>query len=99
MIENLEFDKALNIILEIVDVCNEYVQSKKPWETKDNKVLYELVDSIKAVAIVRIPKNGLMFSKGCSTGLNTGSKKAILYLKIRMILYKFVGYLVAKNGL
>ena len=76
LIENYELDKALNEIFAFVDVCNEYVQSKKPWETKvqenpdefsisqksidekileNKKVLYELVDSIKAIAILLWP--------------------------------------------
>lgn len=55
LIENYELDKALNLIFEFVDICNEYVQSEKPWETKDKKVLYELADSIKAIAILLWP--------------------------------------------
>ncbi|MAG01899.1 methionine--tRNA ligase [Candidatus Pacearchaeota archaeon] len=55
LIQNLEFDKALNFIFAFIDTCNEYVQEKKPWETKDQKVLYELIDSIKAVSIVLWP--------------------------------------------
>ena len=54
-VENYEFDKALNEIFAFIDACNEYVQNKKPWETKDRKVLYELADSIKAVAILLWP--------------------------------------------
>jgi len=50
--ENYELDKILNEIFAFIDVCNEYVQSKKPWGTHDKKVLYELVDSIKAIAIL-----------------------------------------------
>lgn len=50
-----EFDKVLNGIFAFVDICNEYVQSKKPWETHDKKVLYELCDSIKAIAILLWP--------------------------------------------
>jgi len=53
--ENYEIDKALNLIFEFIDECNVYVQKKKPWETKDNKVLYELIDSIKAIAILLWP--------------------------------------------
>ena len=45
-IEGFEFDKALNDIFAFIDVCNEYVQNKKPWETKDKKVLFELKESI-----------------------------------------------------
>ncbi|MDO8468118.1 MAG: class I tRNA ligase family protein [Nanoarchaeota archaeon] len=49
---NLEFDKALNEIFAFVDVCNEYVQNTQPWKSGDKKVLYELSDSIKAIAIL-----------------------------------------------
>jgi len=55
LIDSFELDKALNEIFAFVDVCNEYVQSKKPWSTGDKKVLYELVDSIKAIAILLWP--------------------------------------------
>ncbi len=54
-LENYELDKTLNLIFSFIDICNEYVQDKKPWETKDKKVLYELVDSIKAIAILLWP--------------------------------------------
>jgi len=54
-IQELEFDKALNLIFEFIDNCNEYVQNKKPWETKDKTVLYELADSIKAISILLWP--------------------------------------------
>lgn len=53
--ENYEFDKALNTIFAFIDLCNEYVQNKKPWETHDKKILYELADSIKAIAILLWP--------------------------------------------
>src|SRR3989344_1353338 len=52
LIEGYELDKALNEIFAFIDVCNEYVQSSRPWESGDKKVLYELVDSIKAIAIL-----------------------------------------------
>ncbi|HTZ41656.1 MAG TPA: methionine--tRNA ligase [Candidatus Omnitrophota bacterium] len=54
-INNLEFDKALSLIFEFIDICNTYVQDKKPWETHNSKVLYELADSIKAIAILLSP--------------------------------------------
>jgi methionyl-tRNA synthetase len=53
--ERYELDKALSEIFSFIDTCNEYVQSKKPWETQDKKVLYELCDSIKAVGILLSP--------------------------------------------
>lgn len=55
LFEGFEFDKVLNEIFAFIDICNEYVQNKKPWETKDEKVLYELADSIKAIAILLFP--------------------------------------------
>lgn len=54
-IENYEIDKAISEIFSFIDVCNEYIQKKQPWETKDAKVLYELLDSIKAIAILLFP--------------------------------------------
>ncbi|MBU0958486.1 MAG: methionine--tRNA ligase [Nanoarchaeota archaeon] len=48
--ESFEFDKALNEIFAFIDVCNEYVQNKKPWETKDKKILYELKESILKIS-------------------------------------------------
>ena len=53
--KNYELDKALMIIFGFIDSCNEYVQEKKPWGTKDKKVLYELIDSIKSIAILLSP--------------------------------------------
>ena len=52
---NYEFDKALNEIFAFIDSCNEYIQEKKPWETKDKKVLYDVINGIKAVAILLWP--------------------------------------------
>jgi len=54
-LDSYELDKALNLIFEFVDICNEYVQNKKPWESGDRKILYELADSIKAIAILLYP--------------------------------------------
>jgi methionyl-tRNA synthetase len=55
LIENYELDKALNEIFAFIDNCNEYVQTNKIWETKDKEKLYELIDSIKAIAILLWP--------------------------------------------
>ncbi|MEK6833294.1 MAG: methionine--tRNA ligase [Nanoarchaeota archaeon] len=55
LFDNYEFDKVLNEIFAFIDVCNEYVQNKKPWISGDKKILYELADSIKAIAILLFP--------------------------------------------
>lgn len=52
LFSNYELDKVLNEIFAFIDDCNEYIQNKKPWETKDRKVLYELCDSIKIITIL-----------------------------------------------
>ena len=49
-LDNFEFDKALNEIFTFIDICNEYVQDKKPWETGDKKILFELKESILKIA-------------------------------------------------
>jgi methionyl-tRNA synthetase len=55
LMESYELDKALNLIFEFIDACNLYVQEKKPWETGDKKVLYELVSAIKNISILLYP--------------------------------------------
>jgi methionyl-tRNA synthetase len=53
--ENFEFDKSLNEIFAFIDACNEYVQEKKIWETKDKKALFELKESILKIAELLSP--------------------------------------------
>ncbi len=54
-LESLELDKALNEIFSFIDECNEFIQQKKPWETKDKKVLYEASNAIKDFSILLSP--------------------------------------------
>ncbi|MEM3113383.1 MAG: methionine--tRNA ligase [Candidatus Pacearchaeota archaeon] len=56
--DNYELDLVLGEIFSFVDVCNEYIQTKKPWEEKTKnrqEILYELSDSIKSIAILLSP--------------------------------------------
>ena len=53
--ESYELDKALNEIFAFIDYLNEDIQQSKPWETKDKKVLYRLVNGIKDAAILLSP--------------------------------------------
>ncbi len=55
LMESYQLDKALNEIFAFIDSCNEYVQEKKPWETKDKKVLSELKESILKIAELLSP--------------------------------------------
>ncbi|VVB79897.1 Methionine--tRNA ligase [uncultured archaeon] len=73
--QNFEVDKALNEIFAFVDICNEYVQNKKPWETHDKKVLYEIADSIRIIAILLWP---FIPSTSEKIGKQFGFKKFLL---------------------
>ncbi len=53
--EEYKLDRALNEIFAFIDICNQYIQEKKPWKTHDKKVLYELVEGIKEIAKLLFP--------------------------------------------
>ena len=55
LIEEFKFDKALNTIFTFIDYCNWYIQSKKIWETKDKKALYELKETILKISELLLP--------------------------------------------
>ncbi len=81
--EEFEFDKVLNEIFAFIDTCNEYVQAKKPWETKDKKVLWELKESILEISRLLwpfIPKSSEKITKQFR-GKNI-KKENILFEKI-----------------
>ncbi|MFH0711637.1 MAG: methionine--tRNA ligase [archaeon] len=82
-IQNFELDKALNEIFAFIDTCNEFIQAKKPWETKDKKVLYQLVNSIRQIAKLLspfIPESAEKISKIFET--DKIKKAPILFNKI-----------------
>jgi methionyl-tRNA synthetase len=54
-LNNYELDKALNEIFVFIEACNKYVQDNELWKSRDKKKLYELADSIKAIAILLWP--------------------------------------------
>ncbi len=82
--QNFELDKALNEIFSFIDACNEFIQTKKPWETHDKKVLYQLVESIRQIAILLspfIPESAEKISKIFKT--DKIKKAPILFQKIK----------------
>ena len=84
LFEKYELDKVLNEIFAFIDLCNEYVQNKKPWETKDKKVLYELVDSIRKINSylgIFIPKTAEKINKVFKT--DKIKKSPILFEKVK----------------
>ncbi|HKZ33658.1 MAG TPA: methionine--tRNA ligase [Candidatus Nanoarchaeia archaeon] len=54
LIENYEFDKALNSIFAYIDMFNQWIQQWKSWENRE-KDLYELATGIRLVAILLWP--------------------------------------------
>ncbi len=95
--ENYELDKSLNEIFSFIDVCNEYVQAEKLWESKDKKKLFELIDSIKAIAILLypfIPSTSEKIAKNLGFELkfeNINKPIAIKKIKKAEILFKKFG--------
>jgi len=85
--EKYDLDKALNEIFAFVDLCNEYIQEKKPWENHDKKVLYELSNAIKDIAILLSPFMPFTCEKIASTfGFNISLddfKKPLRVFKIK----------------
>jgi len=84
LFENYEFDKVLNEIFSFIDVCNEFVQNKKPWETHDKKALYELKGSILKIAELLwpfIPESSEKITKQFSA--KKIKKREILFKKIK----------------
>ena len=74
----------MNKIFAFIDNCNEYVQYKKPWETKDKKILFELVDSIMKInpyLEIFIPKTAKKIEKIFRT--DEIKKSEILFKKIK----------------
>jgi len=45
-----KIDRALSYIFKLIDRSNEFIQNKKPWETKSKTDLYQLVESIREIA-------------------------------------------------
>ena len=83
-LDNYEFDKALHEIFSFIDNCNEYVQNKKPWETKDKKIIYEVVESIRKITPyleIFIPKTAKKIEKIFNT--DKIKKSEILFKKIK----------------
>ena len=85
LIDNYEFDKALNEIFAFIDICNEFIQSKKPWETHDKKILYQIVYSIKEIARLLSPFTPESVKKITKVFKTDKIKKApILFEKIKV---------------
>jgi len=83
--KEFRIDKALSEIFAFIDICNEFIQSQKPWETHDKKILYQLVESIREIAKLLspfIPETAEKIQKIFKT--NKIKKAPILFKKIEV---------------
>jgi methionyl-tRNA synthetase len=86
--ESFKVDKALNIIFDYIDNCNEFLQLTKPWEkkSKDKKiVLGETVRALREIATLLspfIPESAEKIQKIFKT--NKIKKAPILFKKIEL---------------
>lgn len=81
---NFYFDKALNAIFNFIDGCNYFIQQNKIWETKDKKVLYELVEAIRKINPylgIFIPETSKKIAK--IFGKDKIKKSEVLFEKIK----------------
>jgi len=53
--DSYEFHKALGAIWEIISFCDAYIEEKKPWETKDKRILKNLLGALLKIAILLKP--------------------------------------------
>ena len=84
LMEKLKFDKYLNKIFAFIDVCNEYVQSREIWKTKDKFALFELKQSILKISEMLspfIPESAEKIKKQFSA--KQIKKQGILFEKIK----------------
>ncbi|MFH1575523.1 MAG: methionine--tRNA ligase [Candidatus Nealsonbacteria bacterium] len=49
-LEAFKFNEAITVIWELVGWCDKYIEIKKPWQTKDEKVINSLLFTIKEIA-------------------------------------------------
>jgi len=85
LMSNYELDKALNDIFSFIDVCNEFVQKNKLWESKDKKKLYEIKESILKISELLwafIPESSEKITKVFSA--KQIKKSEILFAKIEL---------------
>ena len=50
-----EFHRALETIWEIISFCDVYIEEKKPWETKDKRILKNLLAALLKIAVLLKP--------------------------------------------
>jgi len=54
-LENFKFNEALSLIWELIGFCDKYIEKEKPWESKDQKVIQELLFALSNIASLLQP--------------------------------------------
>jgi len=49
-LDNFKFNEALITIWELVGFCDRYIEKEKPWETKNQKVIYNLLFTLENIS-------------------------------------------------
>ncbi|MBU4204675.1 methionine--tRNA ligase [Patescibacteria group bacterium] len=49
-LDNFKFNESLKAIWDLIGFCDKYIEIKKPWETKEPKVIYNLLVSLAHIA-------------------------------------------------
>ncbi len=49
-LEAFKFNEAITIIWELIGWCDKYIETEKPWQTKDEKVIYNLLFVLENIA-------------------------------------------------
>ncbi len=82
--ENLDFHQALKKVFNFIDICNTYIDQKKPWLTKNKSILYHLAENIRLVTIILwpfIPKSCEKISKNFHFSISLDETKKPLKIK------------------
>jgi len=49
-LEEFKFNEALAAIWELISLCDKYIETEKPWQTKDKKVIGSLLSTLADIA-------------------------------------------------
>jgi len=49
-LDNFKFNEALISIWELISFCDRYIEKERPWETKNQKVIYDLLFALANIA-------------------------------------------------
>ncbi len=54
-LDEFKFNEVLALIWELISFCDKYIEKEKPWESKNQKVIYELLFTLSNIASLLQP--------------------------------------------